>query len=162
MFKPWADEQKVVVFQVGREEYAVEIGAVREVVPWTQPTPVPDSPPLVEGVVNLRGEIIPVIDLGRLFNTIRIHEGSESRIMVMEVEGQQAGFVVDAVSEVYTAGMSALVPPSPVLRSARLDPAREIVLGILKLGENRLVVLVDPQRVLASTDLDDIPVTSVS
>lgn len=156
MSQPRVAEQKVVVFQVGREEYAVEIGAVREVVPWTQPTPVPDSPPLVEGVVNLRGEIIPVIDLGRLFRTTRTNERAQSRIMVMEVAGQQVGFVVDAVSEVYTTDLSAVAPPSPVLRSARLDPTREIVVGILKLGEHRLVVLLDPQRILASTDLSDL------
>ena len=81
-------ESKIVVFRLGRQEYAVSIGAVREVGSWTQPTPVPEAPPVVEGVIDLRGEIIPVIDLGKLFRTGRDRANQDSRVMVMEVEGQ--------------------------------------------------------------------------
>lgn len=153
MAQATAADNKVVVFQVGPEEYAVDIGAVREVGAWSAPTPIPDAPPLVEGVINLRGEIIPILDLGRLFRTTRTQTGEHSRIMVMDVAGQQAGFVVDGVSEVHTVAPGSLSPPSPVLRSGKGAQRQELVIGIIKLGEGRLVVQLDPARILASVDL---------
>lgn len=145
-------DQKVVVFRVGKEEYAVTITAVKEVVPWIQPTPVPEAPPVVEGVVNLRGDVFPVVDLGRLFRKARAKSDDEARIMVMEVGGTQAGFVVDAVTEVCTMTPGALSPASPVLRQSGATSAHaSMVAGILKLGEGRLVVLVDPVTILECT-----------
>ncbi|MDF2631394.1 MAG: cheW2 [Symbiobacteriaceae bacterium] len=144
-------EAKVVVFRVGKEEYAVSISAVQEVGPWAQPTPVPEAPPMVEGVIDLRGDIIPVIDLGRLFKTARLKELADSKTIVMEVEGQRAGFVVDEVTEVQTVLPGTVAPPSPVLRTG--TQSGSMVSGILKMGENRLVVLVDPRRILACAQL---------
>ncbi|HWI64785.1 MAG TPA: chemotaxis protein CheW [Symbiobacteriaceae bacterium] len=140
-------ETKVVVFRVGKEEYAVSISAVQEVGPWSQPTPVPEAPPMVEGVINLRGDIIPVVDLGRLFKTSRLKELAEAKTIVMEVDGQRAGFVVDDVTEVHTVAPGAVAPTSPVLRAG--SQAGAMVSGIIKMGENRLVVLVDPRRILS-------------
>jgi purine-binding chemotaxis protein CheW len=147
-------DNKVVVFRVGKEEYAVTIAAVKEVSPWTQPIPVPEAPPMVEGVINLRGDIIPVIDLGRLFRTTRQKAAAESKTIIMEMDGQQAGFVVDDVTEVHTVGEGEIAPPSPVLRMQHAGSgAGTIVSGIIKMGENRLVVLVDAQRILAGTQV---------
>lgn len=143
-------DQKVVVFAVGRSEYAVSISAVKEVVPWTQPTPVPEAPPIVEGVVDLRGDIIPVVDLGRRFRTTRLKQAVDSRIMVIEVDGRRAGFIVDDVTEVHTLVPGAVTPPSSVLRSHGPSAGDMVVSGILKLGDNRLVVLVDAAQVLTA------------
>lgn len=101
---------------------------------------------MVEGVMNLRGEIIPVIDLGRLFKTARAKELAESKTVVMEVDGQRAGFVVDDVTEVYTVAPGAISPTSPILRAGSASGA--MVSGIIKMGENRLVLLVDARRIL--------------
>lgn len=139
-------EQKVVVFRVGSEEYAVAIGNVREVNSWIKPTPVPDASPVVEGVIDLRGDVIPVIDLARLFRTSRRNADSESKIMVVEVGGQQAGLVVDDVTEVQTLAAGAVAPPSPVWQGRG---SGSVVSGIAKLGENRLVLLVEVERILA-------------
>lgn len=147
-------ETKVVVFRVGKEEYAVTISAVQEVGPWAQPTPVPEAPPMVEGVINLRGDIIPVIDLGRLFKTGRQKELADSKTIVMEVDGHRAGFVVDDVTEVQTVSPGAVAPPSPVLRAG--SQAGSMVSGIIKMGENRLVVLVDARRILAFAQLSSV------
>jgi len=143
-----AGDNKVVVFRVGREEYAVTIAAVKEVVPWTPPTPVPEAPPMVEGVVKLRGDIFPVIDLGKLFRTLRLKQPEESKTIVLEVDGHQAGFVVDDVTEVYSVNGEEVSKPSPVLRTG--STASAMVSGIIKMGENRLVVLVDASRILAN------------
>lgn len=141
-------ETKVVIFRVGREEYAVSIAAVKEVGPWTQPTPVPDAPAMVEGVIDLRGDIIPIIDLGRLFRVPRLKAPADSKTIFMELDGQQAGFVVDEVTEVHTVAPGSVTPPSPVLRTGA-SLAGAMVSGILKAGDNRLVVLVDARRILA-------------
>jgi purine-binding chemotaxis protein CheW len=145
-------DQKVVIFRVGREEYAVSITAVKEVIPWVQPTPVPDVPAVVEGVVDLRGAVIPIIDMGRLLGSARQHDNAGSRIIVMEVGGQQAGFVVDNVTEVHTLVPGSIVPPSPVLRMTRADSG-QVVSGILNMGENRLIVLIDPARILSAAQV---------
>lgn len=149
-------DNKVVVFRVGREEYAVTIAAVKEVGPWTPPTPVPEAPPMVEGVIDLRGDIIPIIDLGKLFRTTRLKASADAKILIMEVNGQQAGFVVDEVTEVHAVQPEKVSPPSPVLLSGR-SQAASMVSGIINMGENRLVVLVDAGRILASTDLSVLP-----
>lgn len=145
-------DMQVVVFRLGREEYAVSITAVKDVQSWIQPTPVPESPPVVEGVINLRGEIIPVIDLGKLFRTERQNANTEARIMVMEVEGEKAGFVVDDVTEVRTLTPDAVAPPSPVLHGGA-SGSRGTITGIAKLGEGRLVILVDAVRILKGLQL---------
>lgn len=145
-------ENKVVVFRVGREEYAVSIDAVKEVGTWSQPTPVPEAPLMVEGVINLRGDIIPVIDLGKLFRTGRLKEAVDSKTIVMEVDGQQAGFVVDDVTEVRSVSPEEISPPSPVLRYGGSQVSM-LVSGIVKMGENRLVVLVDARRILAAAQV---------
>ncbi len=139
-------ENKVVIFSVGREEYAVSIQSVKEVVPWSQPTPVPDAPPMVEGVVDLRGDFIPVVDLGRRFGMGRSREAAQARIMVIEIGGRQAGFVVDDVTEVYAPPPGSVTPPSPLIHRRHGD---SVVSGIMKAGENRLVVLVDAAKILA-------------
>lgn len=142
--------EKIVIFRLGREEYAVSIGAVREVGSWTQPTPVPEAPPVVEGVIDLRGEILPVIDLGKLFRTGRERANPDSRVMVMEVQGQQAGFVVDDVTEVLSVPPESVSKASPVLHSQMAGGAgASVVSGIVKLGSSRLVVLVDPVKILS-------------
>lgn len=138
-------EQKVVIFKVGLEEYAVPIQVVKEVGPWIRPTPVPEAPPIVDGVINLRGDVIPVVDLGRRFSVKRSKADVDARIIVMEVQGRQAGFVVDEVTEVHPMDEERVAPPSPLIRQQESDP---MVTGILKIGEERLVVMVDPSKIL--------------
>lgn len=143
-------EKKVVIFTVGKEEYAVSIQCVKEVGPWTKPTPVPEAPPNVEGVIDLRGEVIPVIDLGRRFGTGRSRADADARIMVTEVDGRLVGYIVDEVTEVYKLEENRLAPPSPLIRQNEQDP---MVVGIIKVSESRLVVLVDPTRILLEPQL---------
>ncbi len=111
---------------------------------------------MVEGVIDLRGDIIPIIDLGKLFRTTRLKASADAKILIMEVNGQQAGFVVDEVTEVHAVQPEKVSPPSPVLLSGR-SQAASMVSGIINMGENRLVVLVDAGRILASTDLSVLP-----
>jgi len=144
-----ATEGKVVVFSVGGQEYALPIAAVREIINWTAPTPVPESPPWVDGVISVRGEVMPVVAMARRFGLPQQRTGDDARIIILEVGGRSAGLIVDdvvAVESVETAGMA---PHSSVL--GHLGGAAEAVVeAILRLGENHLVVLLDASRVVAT------------
>lgn len=144
-----AADAKVVIFSVGGQEYALPISAVREIINWTEPTPVPEAPPWVAGVISVRGEVIPVVAMARRFGLTQRRTGADARIIILEMAGQSAGLIVDdvvAVESVATAGMA---PRSAVL--GHLGGAAEAVVeAILRLGENRLVVLLDAPRVIAT------------
>jgi len=141
---------EVIIFAVGQQEYAVPITAVMEVQAWTQPTPVPDAPPIVEGVIDLRGEVIPVVDLGRRFGIARRKADADSCIMVMDIEGRHAGWIVDEVKEVYTAEEGDFSPTSPLLLRMRGTADDPMVAGVLRAGEGRLVVVLEAAAILRS------------
>ena len=90
--------QQIVGFRVGKENFGVPIGIVREVVRMTDITEVPDSPTYIEGVINLRGKIIPVVDLRKRFAE-PVQANRRNRILVAELDGHLVGMVVDAANE---------------------------------------------------------------
>jgi purine-binding chemotaxis protein CheW len=138
------DERQLVVFQLGAELYGVEISRVHEIIRLQTVTRVPRAPSFVEGVINLRGKVIPVVDLRRRFGLVSAEHTRASRIVVVEIGDQVVGIVVDGVSEVLRVNGATIEPPSPVVAS--LDS--EYIHGIAKLPE-RLVILLDLDRVLA-------------
>jgi purine-binding chemotaxis protein CheW len=138
------DEQQLVVFELGAELYGVEIARVHEIIRLQAVTRVPRAPAFVEGVINLRGKVIPVVDLRRRFGLPSAEHTRSSRIVVVEIGDQVVGIVVDGVSEVLRVNTATVEPPSPVV--AGIDS--EYLHGIAKLPE-RLVILLDLDRVLA-------------
>src|SRR5438067_5334051 len=138
------DEQQLVVFELGAELYGVEIARVHEIIRLQAVTRVPRSPAFVEGVINLRGKVIPVVDLRRRFGLPSAEHTRASRIVVVEIGDQVVGIIVDGVSEVLRVTSGTIEPPSPVV--AGLDS--EYIHGIAKLPE-RLVILLDLERILA-------------
>lgn len=139
----WQDEEQLVVFALGDELYGVRIGVVREIITWQQVTRVPHTPDYVEGVINLRGRVIPVVDLRCRLGLARGDRDRRTRIVVVEGEGDIVGMVVDAVSEVLTVSSDRIEPPSPYTH-INVDYVR----GIAKL-DDRLIILLDLDRVLA-------------
>jgi purine-binding chemotaxis protein CheW len=142
-----ADERQLVVFQLGAEFYGVEIARVHEIIRLQAVTRVPRAPAFVEGVINLRGKVIPVVDLRRRFGLPTADHTRASRIVVVEIGDQVVGVVVDGVSEVLRVNGATVEPPSPVV--AGIDS--EYIHGIAKL-DDRLVILLDLDRVLAQAD----------
>jgi purine-binding chemotaxis protein CheW len=141
------DEQQLVVFELGAELYGVEIARVHEIIRLQTVTRVPRAPAFVEGVINLRGKVIPVVDLRRRFGLPSAEHTRSTRIVVVEIGDQVVGIVVDGVSEVLRVNTATVEPPSPVI--AGIDS--EYLHGIAKLPE-RLVVLLDLDRVLAKDE----------
>ena len=138
------EERQLVVFQLGAELYGVDIARVHEIIRLQSITRVPRAPSFVEGVINLRGKVIPVVDLRRPLGLPTSEHTRATRTVVVEIGDQVVGIIVDSVSEVLRVSTSTIEPPSPVV--AGIDS--EYLHGIAKLPE-RLVILLDLDRVLA-------------
>lgn len=143
-----ARELHLVGFRVGRETFGVPIGLVHEIVRVPEITAVPDSPDYVEGVINLRGKIVSVIDLRKRFGEKEVVENKKNRILVTEVEGKLVGLIVDAASEVLKIAESEVEPPPPVFAEGEVN----YVTGMGKL-KGRLIILIDLTRVLQRGEL---------
>jgi len=110
---------------------------------------VPNSPPHVEGVINLRGKVIPVIDLRSRFNMDYRQHDSQTRIIVLEIHGMIVGFVVDAVSEVLRIQSSTVEPPPAVVAGVE----SEYIKGVGKL-DDRLLILLDLDKLVSMEELN--------
>ncbi len=142
-----ATEMQLVVFDLASEYYGVDIGTVREIIRMQTVTRVPGAPPYVEGIINLRGQVIPVVDLRKRLDLIVSEQTNESRIVWVTINGQDVGVIVDAVTEVLRIPLSSIEPPSSMVSSVDSDYLR----GIAKL-ESRLIILLDLSKVLAMMD----------
>ena len=138
------DVLQLAGFTLGKEEFAVDILRIQEINRMVEITTVPKTPGFVEGVINLRGKVIPVIDLRKRFNLGVSEYTKDTRIVVVDVDGKVVGIVVDAVSEVLRLPASTIDPPPPIV--AGIDS--EYIEGVGKL-ENRLLILLDLEKVLA-------------
>ena len=140
-------EEQLVVFDLAAEAYGVDIGAVREIIRMQDITKVPGAPAFVEGIINLRGNVIPVVDLKKRFGLSVSERNRDNRILVVDIGGHDIGVVVDAVTEVLRISSDSVEPPSAVITTA--DSV--YLLGIVKL-EGRLVILLDLEKVLTESE----------
>ncbi len=98
--KNTVDKEKFLTFNLGKEEYGIEIPKVREIIGLVESTTVPQTPDYIKGVINLRGKVIPVIDLRLKFSMPEVEYTQETCIIVVDVNSVQVGIIVDSVSEV--------------------------------------------------------------
>jgi purine-binding chemotaxis protein CheW len=143
-----ARELHVVGFRIGEETFAVPIALVHEIVRVPEITAVPDSPDYVEGVINLRGKIVSVIDLRKRFGEKEIRRNKKNRILVTDVDGKLVGLIVDAASEVLKIPETEVEPPPPVFDEKDVN----YVTGLGKL-RGRLIILIDLTKVLQKGEL---------
>jgi purine-binding chemotaxis protein CheW len=136
-------ELQVVGFRIGNETYGVRIAAVREIVRVPEITSVPNAPDAIEGVINLRGKIIPVMDLRKRFGLAEIQSDKKNRILVVELDNKMLGLIVNSASEVLK------IPPSDVEAPGSLftDGESGYVTGVAKL-KGRLIILLDIAKLL--------------
>lgn len=140
---------QLVSFNLGREEFAVDILQIQEINRMVEITGVPSSPDFVEGVINLRGKVIPVVDLRKRFGLVEESKGKDTRIVVMDIRRKIIGFIVDSVSEVLRIPSKRVEPAPPMV--AGIDS--EYIKGVGKL-DDRLLILLDVNRVLSSNEVD--------
>jgi purine-binding chemotaxis protein CheW len=143
-----AKELHIVGFRIGRETFGVPIALVHEIVRVPEITAVPDSPGYVEGVINLRGKIVSVLDLRKRFGERQIVNTKKNRILVSEVSGKMVGLIVDSASEVIKLPESDVQAAPSVFEDGELN----YVTGVGKL-QGRLIILVDLSKILQKGEL---------
>ncbi|HPM41427.1 MAG TPA: chemotaxis protein CheW [bacterium] len=146
--KTGAQTLEFVSFEMGGERFGLEIGSVREVALLPEVTPVPSMPGWLVGVVNLRGEVVPVVDLRNALGAPEGRTGGD-RMIVVEIESRPVGIVVAGVPRIERADPSAVVP-APELVASRLK--RDFVKGVVKQGED-LVILLDMSAIISAEEL---------
>jgi purine-binding chemotaxis protein CheW len=134
---------QVVGFRIGNETYGVRIAAVREIVRVPEITSVPNAPETIEGVINLRGKIIPVMDLRKRFGLAEIVSDKKNRILVVELENKLLGLIVNSASEVLRISPSDIEAPGNVFAEGESG----YVTGVGKL-KGRLIILLDINKLL--------------
>jgi purine-binding chemotaxis protein CheW len=134
---------QVVGFRIGNETFGVRIGSVREIVRVPEITSVPSAPDNVEGVINLRGKIIPVMDLRKRFGHVEIRPDKKNRILVVELNNKLVGLIVNAASEVLKIPPSEIEAPGTVFAEGESS----YVTGVGKL-KGRLIILLDVSKLL--------------
>ena len=143
---------QLISFKLGSEAYCIPINKVLEVNRKVKITLVPNSPDFIEGIINLRGQIVPVIDLAKRFSLIsdqHLSSASESRIVIVESSQQRVGFIVDEVQEVMRLHESS-VKAAPALLATQIE--RDYIAGVVVKGE-ALIIILDVDRVFASHEL---------
>jgi purine-binding chemotaxis protein CheW len=149
-------DNQIVVFEVDSEEFGVSIAAVESIIKMQAITHMPQAPAFVKGVTNLRGKLLPVIDMRKQFRLPPKEADSSSRIIVVRVDQTQVGMIVDGVSEVLTVSEQ-IVETAPALATT-VDSA--FITGIAKL-DGRLVILLDLNRVLSNQEQADLSILQV-
>jgi purine-binding chemotaxis protein CheW len=142
---------QLVSFKIASEEYGIDILNVQEINKMTQITKVPNAPEFVEGVINLRGRVIPVIDLRTRLGLEKKEFDKDTRIIVVELNKSTVGFIVDAVSEVLRIPVNIIEAPPEIVSG--LDS--EFIKAVGKL-EDRLLILIDLNKVLSANEKDRI------
>jgi purine-binding chemotaxis protein CheW len=144
-------DNQVVVFELGAEQYGVNIETVESIIKMQTITSMPHAPSFVQGVTNLRGKVLPVIDLRLRFGMAPKAAAKGSRIIVIGVNATEIGMIVDGVSAVLTIPDQAVEPPPPITTTVDSN----FITGIAKL-DDRMVILLDLDRILSLEEQADL------
>lgn len=146
---------QLVSFTIANEEFGVDILKVQEINRMFQITKVPNSPSYVDGVINLRGRVIPVIDLRTKLNLPRKPHDKDTRIIVVDLDGKTMGFIVDKVKEVLRIPNSIIEPPPDMVAGLNA----EYITAVGKL-EDRLLILLDLEKIISVQEKEELAVIS--
>jgi purine-binding chemotaxis protein CheW len=155
-------EQQLVIFELAGEFYGVDIATVEGIIKMQAITVVPHAPPFVEGVTNLRGAVLPVMDLRKRFGLSAqvatkdsVGRSDVRRIVIVVMGALKVGIVVDGVSEVIRVPEEAIEPPSPLVTTVETA----FIKGIAKMAE-RLIILLDLSEILSLQEQGQLPATT--
>jgi len=152
------EELQFIVFTVGDEKFGVDVKQAREIIPSTELTKVPNSPDFVLGVINLREEIIPIIDLKQ---KLRLNSDSRSnqdeKIIIVELDNNLIGMKVDNVSEMIRLYTSDIADPPKIVKGIN----RDYLSGVGKLGD-KLLILLDLDKILSQKEIDELDQMEIS
>ncbi|MBP7652175.1 chemotaxis protein CheW [Candidatus Dependentiae bacterium] len=143
------NSKHVVTFNIGKEEYAIDIMLIIEIIKSTKITPVPLSLDFVKGVVNLRGKVVPVVDLKKKFSIKYQENPKDIRFIVVEIEKKVIGFQVDKVKEVISIPLN-LIDPTPSIVSGI---SQNYIEGVARIND-RLIILLNIEKLLSEKELE--------
>ena len=141
-------EKQLVLFGLDNEIYGVDISDVHEIIRMQPVTKVPKAPFFVEGIINLRGKVIPVVDIRKRFGLSGVEQTKDSRIVVVDIGGTTIGMIVDEVTEVMRIPADSIEPPSDIVAAGDSD----YLLGIARVDE-KMVILLDLDRLLPKSEM---------
>lgn len=144
-------ENQFVVFKLGEERYGVDILNVSTISEYLEITRVPDAPKYVQGMINLRGSIIPVISLKERFHIPQTSVSEETRIIIYSIDGVDIGFLVDEASQVLRVEDEDIEPTPAILKGGD----REYISGVGKY-ENKIIILLDFSKILSESERAEI------
>jgi purine-binding chemotaxis protein CheW len=142
-------EKQLVIFELGSENFGIEIASVEGIVKIQEITKIPQTPHFFEGITNLRGSVLPVIDLHKRFDMPNQEWTNETRIVVANIDGVKMGMIVSAVSEVLTIDDTVIEPPPPLISNVNST----FIIGVAKI-DDRLVILLDLAKVLSTEEVN--------
>ena len=148
---PEGERTQLVIFKLGESEFGVEIGQVLRIARLMEITRVPRAPRFLEGVINVHGEIIPVLDLKKRLGLPEGEYGDQARILIVEVGDQKVGMMVDSVTEITWVPTSAIEPPPEMV--AEVSGVYLTGLGRL---DDRLIIILDLSRVLSTEEIEEL------
>jgi purine-binding chemotaxis protein CheW len=143
------EEVKVVVFALGQEEYGVEVDKVKTIERMQPMTRVPKTPAFIKGVINLRGIVVPVVDLRGRFGLPESEHTENTRIIIVSIDELEVGLTVDSASDVIDIDTDHIEDPPEVVGGIKAKYLR----GVAKVGEKRLLVLLNLQEVLNKSEI---------
>lgn len=140
-------EKQYVIFKLGTEEYGVDIMKVKEISEFKESTKVPNAPYFVDGIINLRGEIIPIINLKKRFKISLGDINSDTRIIVININDKNVGFVVDEASQVLRIKDDEIDVAPEIIAGVE----RQYITGVGKVGE-KIIILLDLEKILTDDE----------
>ncbi|MFD0711293.1 chemotaxis protein CheW [Paenibacillus sp. GCM10027626] len=143
------EEMKVIVFGLGQEEYGIEVDKVRTIERMSPITRVPKTPAFVKGVINLRGVVLPIIDLRGRFGLEETEPTENTRIIIVAVGDLEVGFIVDAANDVIDLDRDSIDSPPEVVGGIRA----KYLHGVARIGENRLLIMLNLSEVLNKNEI---------
>lgn len=141
-------EKQYVVFKLGNEKYCADIANVGSITEFDEITKVPNSPAYIEGVINLRGEVIPIVSLKKRFNVKEAADSEDARIIIITYDGKNIGFLVDDASQVIRIDDENIEPTPAIIAGED----RKYISGVGKV-DGTIVVLLDLIKILSDSEI---------
>lgn len=145
-------ENQYVVFKLGKEEYGIDIMNVKEIGSYKETVKVPNTPKFIDGIINYRGKVIPIINLKKRFNLENTGINADTRVIIINLNEKQIGFVVDEASQTVRLNDNEIDPAPDII--SNID--RKYIIGVGKLSEERLLIIIDLEKVLNDSEKSEI------
>lgn len=145
-------ENQYVVFKLGKGEFGIDIMNVKEIGPYEESISLPNTPTFIEGVINYRGKVIPIINLKKRLLLGEAEVTKDTRIIVISLDEKEIGFIVDEASQTFRLNDDQ-IDPAPTFISG-VD--KRYITGVGKLDEKRLLILIDLKKILSENEIDEI------